>query len=1521
MKKMNYMKRWLLLALSCLCMGFLSARAETAPMLDSLGSFNYGFPPTDWKVLNQSGASSWGISYSGITGNNALVYANASAENDTWLITPQLQPVAGKSTLAFYLRSDKDTMDNTVFEVLVSPTKAEPELFTVIETITNTAKGSGFTAVWTKHTVDMSAYEGQNVFVAFRAHKNNLAQVGLDSVAGLPLAVFANDINLKTISLNPDYVVFKGEQRTVRVTAENRGNAEASVIGTLKVSFNGSEQENTLTATKSIAAGQTDMLEFEYTFAEVGEYQLQVSVPADDNTINDTIRLGVKTHPTGTLVEDFHSGKTRPPKDWAIYTNTDPYGTSGWWSSLVGATSSNGYVSWGSLNNLSASKGEPAVRALITPQLRIKDGDNLSFSAKLSGLSYIGVKPADAMKIFVLVSQTTADMDSFTDTVATYGLEGENALTESWKEYMLDLSKFKDKNIFVAFMAVDRHGLGVYVYLDEVGGEIEICSFTNDARVVMAQIDEPTRYWFAGDKIMVHGRVENHGTGDLGNLNVSLKVNGTEAATQTVASLAPGAFSDTLDFEYTIPAAGTFNMEVCVPSDQNNINNTAGFSLQTYPAGYFIEGFEEVDYSTFPPRYWSCERTSFGGYGWSVMNSAGNTQCYKGNAHASSQAGYKLITPLLHITKTDSLCFWANTTWATCEYAVLTSVNAKDWDTLGKVSMTGDYGVPYTLYKFFFADKDDAFFGNRYVAIVSLMNSMNIDEVYGPMLASRDDQFALVNAFVNPSEVAVAGKPFTVKAVVFNDGTQAASKQVTLYAQGEQLAQAQTIQLAAGAYDTVSFTVTVDKAASDMAFVVELPEDASAFDNTFSFTSHIYQPELWRFEDGFEDVTHPFWIFKGNNAWTSKPTWQPLEPASGNEYLQLSIYSAKDALAVSPYLDLRYGKYEVSVDIYRESNNPTNPDRIELGFGAAPVWENVVFIDSVNRVVSEYPVNGTEGWNHYTFTVDLPQMQHGFLMLHPIVILNQYGNPADEKMRFDNLVIRPILDKDAELVALSMPADTVWGYDSVKMTLNAVLLNSGTENLTSAVIRYGVDEQEMGSLTWNGNLAAGKDTVVELSGKVAVSYKESLRLYAQVEATGDANPLNNRTEKNIYVKKAYELPFVADFENEDWSKDWQNFTYSTDVRQSWFRDTTDPNGITAPFGKACANSASLDDELGAVNPDNWLVTPGLFIKYSKAYLSFYVQASDVTAFAEKFQVLVSTRSNLDSAFFVPVHTQMLQNDQLQHIVLELNGYRNEVIHVAFRHFDCTDQYRLLLDSVYVYDPQGYQVTATVNPTQAGTVQGTGYFLAGEEVSLTAIANTGYYFTGWFKDGDSITNRNPYSFICEGNVALEARFAEKTFAITLNAGEGGSVNPAGTVNVKEGEDLTVSITANEGYQIEDVKVDGVSVGAVETYTFEAVAATHSLTAAFKKDDVANETLQADMLSVLPNPFVSELRVSSPMPVKAVRMVNLQGKVVFQTNVGGASTFSFNLNLPDGMYIVLVETVSGQRLMQRVVKASN
>lgn len=71
----------------------------------------------------------------------------------------------------------------------------------------------------------------------------------------------------------------------------------------------------------------------------------------------------------------------------------------------------------------------------------------------------------------------------------------------------------------------------------------------------------------------------------------------------------------------------------------------------------------------------------------------------------------------------------------------------------------------------------------------------------------------------------------------------------------------------------------------------------------------------------------------------------------------------------------------------------------------------------------------------------------------------------------------------------------------------------------------------------------------------------------------------------------------------------------------------------------------------------------------------------------------------------------------------------------------------------------------------------------------------------------------------------------TYAITATAGEGGSIAPAGKSRVRSGADKPYTITPNEGYIIDDVLVDGKSVGKVTTYTFKKVKTAHTIEARF------------------------------------------------------------------------------------------
>ena len=82
--------------------------------------------------------------------------------------------------------------------------------------------------------------------------------------------------------------------------------------------------------------------------------------------------------------------------------------------------------------------------------------------------------------------------------------------------------------------------------------------------------------------------------------------------------------------------------------------------------------------------------------------------------------------------------------------------------------------------------------------------------------------------------------------------------------------------------------------------------------------------------------------------------------------------------------------------------------------------------------------------------------------------------------------------------------------------------------------------------------------------------------------------------------------------------------------------------------------------------------------------------------------------------------------------------------------------------------------------------------------------------------------------------INAGQATSEYTITANAGEGGSISPDGAVTVAAGADQSFTMTANPGYHVKEVLVDGVHVGILNTYTFSDVQANHSISVQFEKD---------------------------------------------------------------------------------------
>lgn len=141
-----------------------------------------------------------------------------------------------------------------------------------------------------------------------------------------------------------------------------------------------------------------------------------------------------------------------------------------------------------------------------------------------------------------------------------------------------------------------------------------------------------------------------------------------------------------------------------------------------------------------------------------------------------------------------------------------------------------------------------------------------------------------------------------------------------------------------------------------------------------------------------------------------------------------------------------------------------------------------------------------------------------------------------------------------------------------------------------------------------------------------------------------------------------------------------------------------------------------------------------------------------------------------------------------------------------------------VDGAEVFADQVYTVElGDPTPAFSGTPSRTGYTFAGWNPTVTeTVSGTVLYTAQWTPNGGSSGGGGTTSY-----------------TIKASAGDGGSISPDGRVRVDRGDDQTFRITPDDGYEIADVLVDGESVGAVSSYTFENVRANHTIEVVFER----------------------------------------------------------------------------------------
>ena len=125
----------------------------------------------------------------------------------------------------------------------------------------------------------------------------------------------------------------------------------------------------------------------------------------------------------------------------------------------------------------------------------------------------------------------------------------------------------------------------------------------------------------------------------------------------------------------------------------------------------------------------------------------------------------------------------------------------------------------------------------------------------------------------------------------------------------------------------------------------------------------------------------------------------------------------------------------------------------------------------------------------------------------------------------------------------------------------------------------------------------------------------------------------------------------------------------------------------------------------------------------------------------------------------------------------------------------------------------------------------------------AFRSGSYRFDGWYTErngGELIATSTVFAantivyahWTYTGGSGGSGGYAPGYYIIRATAGAGGSITPSGDVSVRAGANQTFTITPNRGYAVSDVKIDGRSIGAVRSYTFENISASHTIEVQFR-----------------------------------------------------------------------------------------
>ncbi len=170
--------------------------------------------------------------------------------------------------------------------------------------------------------------------------------------------------------------------------------------------------------------------------------------------------------------------------------------------------------------------------------------------------------------------------------------------------------------------------------------------------------------------------------------------------------------------------------------------------------------------------------------------------------------------------------------------------------------------------------------------------------------------------------------------------------------------------------------------------------------------------------------------------------------------------------------------------------------------------------------------------------------------------------------------------------------------------------------------------------------------------------------------------------------------------------------------------------------------------------------------------------------------------------------------------------------------------------------QTFSITAIAGPNGAIAPPGVSVVGYGDTVTYSITPDTGYFIADLTVDSVSVAPSTTYTFAgVTADHVIGASFSIWEYTITASSGAGGTISPSGTLGASHGGSRSFTMSANAGYHLDSVLVDGVNVGAVATYDFTNITADHSIAAYYSINTYAISASSGSGGSITPSGSVA------------------------------------------------------------------